>query len=468
MKHTLYLASIITAGVMELTTFNAAAENPHKEAIQGPFTQGSQVTEQCIECHEDHAKEFMKSSHWTWELEQELPGRTVKRGKKNAINNFCTSISGNEPRCTSCHAGYGWKDNSFDFTDMTKVDCLVCHDTTGTYVKDPAGAGEAASKVNLERVAQNVGSPVRDNCGTCHFYGGGGDAVKHGDLDSSMAYPDKATDVHMDSDGNDFQCQTCHTTAQHQITGNAMGVSPGGTNDIGCESCHDSAPHSNKRLNTHTASVACQTCHIPFFARNEPTKMYWDWSTAGSDQPETVDEYGKHTFMKKKGSFVWKKMVQPEYAWYNGKADAYMAGDKMDPTKVTKLTYPLGDIADTTAKIYPFKVHRGKQIYDKKQNIFVTAKVYGKGGYWKDFDWDKAAKLGMEANQALAEKGIKYSGEHGFAETEMWWRINHMVSPKDQALKCNDCHNKGTRLDWNALGYQGDPMKNKQGPKHAK
>lgn len=132
------------------------------------------------------------------------------------------------------------------------------------------------------------------------------------------------------------------------------------------------------------------------------------------------------------------------------------------------MTAPLGDITDKTAKIYPFKVHRGKQIYDKKQNIFVTAKVYGKGGYWKEFDWDKAAKLGMEANQALAQQGIKYSGEHGFAETEMWWRINHMVSPKDQALKCNDCHNKGTRLDWQALGYEGDPMKNKKGAKHAK
>ncbi|QYJ90522.1 tetrathionate reductase family octaheme c-type cytochrome [Shewanella rhizosphaerae] len=468
MKHTHSLTAMFAAGIFGLASLNAIAENPHKEAIQGPFTQGSQVTEQCIECHEDHAKDFMKSSHWTWELEQKLPGRTVKRGKKNAINNFCTSIAGNEPRCTSCHAGYGWKDNNFDFSDMTKVDCLVCHDTTGTYVKDPAGAGEALAKVNLERVAQNVGMPVRDNCGSCHFYGGGGDAVKHGDLDSSMAYPDKATDVHMDSDGNDFQCQTCHTTQQHQITGNAMGVSPGGENDIGCENCHDSAPHANKRLNTHTASVACQTCHIPFFARNEPTKMSWDWSTAGSDQEETVDEYGKHTFMKKKGSFVWGKMVKPEYAWYNGKADAYMVGDKMDPSKVTKLTSPLGDITDKTAKIYPFKVHRGKQIYDKKQNIFVTAKVYGKGGYWKEFDWDKAAKLGMEANQALAQQGIKYSGEHGFAETEMWWRINHMVSPKDQALKCNDCHNKGTRLDWQALGYEGDPMKNKKGAKHAK
>lgn len=461
------IISTIALGLIASTQF-AMAANPHSEYVQGPFTQGSEVTTQCIECHEDHAKDFMKSSHWTWELEQELPGRTVKRGKKDAINNFCTSISGNEPRCTSCHAGYGWKDNNFDFTDMTKVDCLVCHDTTGTYIKDPAGAGEALARVNLERVAQNVGAPVRDNCGTCHFFGGGGDAVKHGDLDSSMSYPDKATDVHMDTDGNDFQCQTCHTTEQHQITGNAMGVSPGGQNPIGCVNCHDAAPHKNKKLNTHSASVACQTCHIPFFARNEPTKMSWDWSTAGSDLEETKDQYGKKNYQKKKGNFVWGKMVEPEYAWYNGKADAYMVGDKMDPTKVTKLTSPLGDINDSTAKIYPFKVHRGKQIYDSKQNIFVTAKVYGKGGYWKDYDWDKAAKLGMEANKVLADKGITYSGEHGFAATEMWWRINHMVSPKTEALKCSDCHNKGTRMNWKALGYDGDPMKNKGGIKHAK
>ena len=72
----------------------------------------------------------------------------------------------------------------------------------------------------------------------------------------------------------------------------------------------------------------------------------------------------------------------------------------------------------------------------------------------------------MEANTTMLEKGIKYSGEYDFSATEMWWRINPMLSPKEQALNCNDCHNKGTRLDWQALGYQGDPMKSKQGPKH--
>ncbi|WP_227842163.1 hypothetical protein [Vreelandella zhuhanensis] len=33
------------------------------------------------------------------------------------------------------------------------------------------------------------------------------------------------------------------------------------------------------RLNEHTRALACQTCHIPTFARGGvPTKMGWDWS----------------------------------------------------------------------------------------------------------------------------------------------------------------------------------------------
>ncbi|MBY6188028.1 tetrathionate reductase family octaheme c-type cytochrome [Marinobacter hydrocarbonoclasticus] len=450
---------ILTPLLLSMIGLPALAANPHAEFIEGPITSGPEATAQCLTCHEDHAKDFVKSSHWTWSLEQKLPGRTVDRGKRNVINNFCGAISGNEPRCTSCHAGYGWEDNSFDFTDLSKVDCLICHDTTGTYVKDPAGAGAPLAKVNLLRVAQNVGEPVRDNCGSCHFYGGGGDGVKHGDLDSSMGYPDRQTDVHMDVDGLDFQCQTCHQTPNHQIAGQAMGVSPGGQNHFECDSCHDAEPHGNAKIDKHLDAVACQTCHIPFFARNEPTKMTWDWSTAGQDREETLDEFGKKSYQRKKGDFVWDKMVMPEYAWYNGNGDAYVTGDKMDPTQVTKLAFPLGGIDDATAKIYPFKVHRGQQIFDAEHRVFIPPKVWGEGGYWKTFDWDSAAKLGMAANADLQKLGIQYSGKHGFAPTEMWWRINHMVAPKEDALGCMDCHGKGNRLDWQALGYDGDPMK---------
>ncbi len=54
----------------------------------------------------------------------------------------------------------------------------------------------------------------------------------------------------------------------------------------------------------------------------------------------------------------------PEYAWYNGTGGAYIPGDKINPDEMTLLSYPLGDINDPEAKISPFKVHTGKQIYD--------------------------------------------------------------------------------------------------------
>lgn len=39
----------------------------------------------------------------------------------------------------------------------------------------------------------------------------------------------------------------------------------------------------------------------------------------------------------------------------------------------------------------------------------------------------------------------------------MAWPLSHMVAPKDQALRCVDCHGPTGRLDFRALGYSGDP-----------
>jgi hypothetical protein len=36
--------------------------------------------------------------------------------------------------------------------------------------------------------------------------------------------------------------------------------------------------------------------------------------------------------------------------------------------------------------------------------------------------------------------------------------INHEVVPAAQALRCLDCHREGGRMDWAALGYDGDPL----------
>ena len=418
----------------------------HTDLMQGPYETGQDVTRACLECHEDAGHEMLQTVHWKWESEPVLlPGReeAVTIGKKNQINNFCIGIQGNWTGCTRCHAGYGWDSADFDFSEQENIDCLACHEQTGAYVK--SNSGLPAEGVDLVSAAQSVATPSRLNCGSCHFNGGGGNAVKHGDLDSSLFYPTENIDVHMGR--YDFQCVDCHQTEEHQIGGHMISVSSDDANRFDCTQCHSDEVHEDERINAHTETVACQTCHIPEGALRDATKMDWDWSTAGQDIPEDPHEY-----LKIKGSFVYESDFMPDYAWYNGNADRYLLGDKIDPTTTTVLNQPLGDINDPTAKIWPFKIHTARQIYDSELNILLQPKTVGEGGYWTDFDWDKAARLGAEAS------GLDYSGEYGFASTEMYWALTHMVQPKENALQCSDCHSDGGRMDWEALGYYGDPM----------
>jgi octaheme c-type cytochrome (tetrathionate reductase family) len=444
-----YLGSVLLVILMAMP---ALAAVDHSKLVKGPVKDATEIIKQCISCHEQEADDVMHTQHWTWEREQLVHGKKVKLGKINAFNNFCTSTISNRVHCSECHIGFGWADASFDFTDKTRVDCLSCHDTTGTYHKDGDNSGWPTEHVDLLRVAQNVGEPSRVTCGNCHFTGGGGDAVKHGDLDSTLEFPDRNNDVHMDADGNDFQCHTCHETEKHQVAGANMATSPDGANAFGCTKCHDEAPHKETRLNKHTAALACQTCHIPFFAKEQQTQMDWDWSTAGRDSEPAGVNRKTVKYRKTMGTLTWAKMVVPSYAWFNGKSDVYLMGEKIDPKVPTKLTAPLGSRDDEQSKIHPFKIHTGMQIYDVKNKYFVTNHTYGKDGFWTTFDWLRSATIGMK------ESGLPFSGEYGFAPTEMYWRIDHMVSPKEKALQCLNCHGDNGRMNWTALGYKGDPM----------
>jgi len=431
----------------------ASSEEGHRSRIKGPFISGPDVTRVCLQCHKQQAREFIKHEHWTWSTTQSLPRRNkkIEIGKKNGINNFCIAVPSNWPRCTSCHAGYGWKDAFFDFKNIANIDCLVCHDTTGTYKKDPKGAGMPADGVDLVKVAQSVGKTSRETCGSCHFFGGGGDHVKHGDLDTSLINPKRTYDVHMGVDGLNATCQFCHQTTKHKIPGQAMSVSTGGEKRVECGGCHHGKPHKKATINKHSKSVACQTCHIPTFAKDNPTKIWWDWSKAGEERMPMKDEYGMETYTKKKGEFKWGKNEIPAYMWYNGKSDRYILGDKFNPQEPLYLTKPLGNLMDRNAKIYPFKVMKGKQPYDVENSYLVVPKVFD--GYWEHFDWNRAITDGM------ATVDLPYSGRFNFVQTKMYWQITHMVVPKEQALKCINCHGKKGRLDWKALGYKGDPQK---------
>jgi len=444
----------------ENPTAHLRARKPHtdhKALLTGPFEDGPSVTRACLECHPKTAHEVMATSHWSWlGHEVKVPGHaeSTRIGKANLINNFCIGAQPNIAHCTACHAGYGWVDSTFDFTEQDNVDCLVCHDTGGAYQKDPEHGGVPAKGVNLAAVAQAVGIPTRRNCGVCHFAGGGGDAVKHGDLDGTMYFPTERIDVHMGK--LNFDCQECHRTTAHKIPGRSMSVSVEDSNRVACTDCHSPAPHRQDRLNSHTKTVACQTCHIPKMAVEEATKTSWDWSTAGHDPAPGTDP---RLYSKTRGTFSFAKDLAPEYYWYNGTAERYLMGDRISPDKVTRINYPRGDARDPRAKIWPFKVHRGKQPYDTVLGHLLTPRTSGHGGFWTTFNWDQAFRLGS------ADTGLNYSGKFGFAETEMFWPLSHMVATKEKALQCVDCHGTGGRMDWSRLGYDGDPaFRGSRGP----
>jgi octaheme c-type cytochrome (tetrathionate reductase family) len=301
--------------------------------------------------------------------------------------------------------------------------------------------------VDLFAAAQSVGRPTRQNCGSCHFYGGGGDAVKHGDLDGTLAFPTEELDVHMGR--YNFQCVDCHQTQRHQVPGQIISISPqaqGGS--LSCDSCHNNVPHQDERINLHLEAVACQTCHIPEGAVRAASKMEWDWSTAGQDdRPEDV-----HTYLKIKGDFVYEQGFTPAYAWFNGDGGRYILGDTIDPTQTTLINWPLGGIRDPQAKIWPFKIHSALQPYDAGYNYLLIPMTAGENGYWTNFDWDDALR------RNVVNTGLPYSGEYGFAPTQMYWSLTHMVAPKERALQCVACHGENGRLDWQALGYPGDPL----------
>lgn len=424
----------------------------------------------CTMCHVNAANQIMQTVHWTWSHTDTNTGRIY--GKRYVINNYCIALPSNEPRCTSCHINNsGYMDKNFDFNNPNSVDCLVCHDTTGTYKKFPTMGGKpwtgpgttnfggvTYQPVDLLNVARNVGKTSRATCGACHFFGGGGDAVKHGDLDSSLYNPSRELDVHMGGTNN-FSCAQCHKTTAHQIAGTTY--SKDHADSKSCEECHTATPHKDgsfaDRLNAHTSRVGCQTCHIPEFARGRTTKMTWDWSTAGvkgtNGQNIVIkDENGDPIYDTQKGTFSWAKNVRPEYVWFNGKVDFMLVDDQIDPTKIVKINKLYGDINDPNARIMPVKRFKGVQPYDAERKTLVVPHLFGAdtNAYWKSFNWTNAIAAGM----AYVER--PFSGKLGWVQTEMYWIQNHMVAPKENALKCQDCHAPRGRLNFAALGYPAE------------
>ncbi|PLX33697.1 MAG: cytochrome C [Hyphomicrobiales bacterium] len=484
------LASVLTLAVCALAAPEANAKPPLSAALaalpastadhsqfkelQREFESGSELTRACLSCHNQAAKQVHASKHWKWEFVNGKTGQTL--GKRHVVNNTLMSIAANGPYCARCHISNEWTEAKFDFTDPNQVDCLACHDTTGTYTSmkmhqlrskcsachvefDKSKARNVVRRPDFGELGRHVGKPSLQTCGACHFNSDGGNGIKHGDLDSSLLNAAPELDAHMAKDGAGLTCFNCHKTRRHQTLGSRyapQSKDPKGKNVLGgsratCESCHGLAPHpktANAKLNDHVDRIACQTCHIPAIARGGvPTKTRWDWSSAGrldkaGKEIITRDDKGRIIYSTQRGSAEWAENLVPDYVWFNGEVKYLTLNDKINPAGTVRLNVLSGGPDDPKSRIWPVKTLRGKQPIDAENATLVGVRLFGKdeNAFWEAYDWNKAIAASM------ADAGRPFSGKVGFVETEMRIPVNHMVAPESGALSCGDCHSRNGRM----------------------
>jgi hypothetical protein len=445
------------------------------------FTENAYTgTGQCLNCHSWLAGEVMSTGHWKWEgTVANIVGpadlRGTIHGKKDMINNFCQAVPSNEGRCSQCHIGIGWVDKNFDFDNPRNVDCLACHDQTGTYKKvaTPSAtqplAGGPDPSVDLTAVAQSVGlnggKPPRSTCVFCHSRAGGDDNVKHGDISSRFgkAAPDdpndpsddpfdRTEDVHMGVDGGNMLCVDCHevdkdasgNVRSHGIGGFAFhSVDEGTMKDCTDSSCHaDRATiHAGTRaevvvnLSTHQR-LACQVCHIPAIARKVSTYVDWRWSDAGLDarpascaaEPVGVGTGAdRATWVQQKGCFTWGTNVRPVLRYHNGTWNRRVMGisDTFAPGTGTAaapvdMGSPAATYQDADAMIYPFKKMTGDQPADATNNTVLVPHLWGKVTGPNPF-WRPAGVTSgfFDWNLSLID-GDAYSGSYKAENTQTY------------------------------------------------
>lgn len=413
----------------------------HKLLI-GPYTSLPEVTMQCLTCHPGQGENILRSSHWTWKRTRTYNGQEKVFSKKNGLTTFALAAGANPAQCLTCHISGNLLDERFDPTSAANIDCLVCHDTTGSYRKT---GGKVDQNVNLIYVARNVGKPSSDNCMTCHGTGNEITGIKiHGGIER---------DIHLQPEGASMSCQQCHPSGGSHSFTRLLASTPGYNQTKGCAVCHSETPHRQQQLNTHAEIISCKTCHIPQYGIDDPAVFSWNWLSAGTIPLFQYSGDSSSRLVVDSG-LLQAKRIQPVYLWDNGTDKLYERGAKARKNEVTILQQPASRSAQS--KIAPFTATYGTQLIDSKYRYLISPALSDNGMMkFKGNDWNDAARDGM------AKLRLPFSGEAVFTSTLAYRRLNHGVAKADQALDCMDCHGRLNRVNWQQLGYAMDPWQDK-------
>jgi Cytochrome c bacterial/Cytochrome c554 and c-prime len=410
----------------------------------------------CLSCHADEANEMADSTHYQWvgDTPEMINGVGLRQGKlTNAVNSYCVSILNDWPVCGSCHVGRGKRPDD-PAANLENIDCLACHNEDYATQRARQTDGTMGVANATDSMVRNLDLPARASCLACHAKAGGGDGVKRGDLSLATVHnSDPSFDVHMDTSGADLSCQDCHTFKDHKVIGKGSDLRP--TDDVSrgsevsCLTCHTDklAPtgHSSEEISKHAARVACQSCHIPTYAK-VATETHRDWRIHHDGSPADGVSGPGHPYTEKLADLT------PAYKFWNRLSDNALLGDDAretyDPSSDTYPTSrPVGFTNDEGSKLYPFKYKTADQPKTIADNRLIALNTYE---YLKT-----SGDVGAATEQGLVSMGYPAHEPYEWIVTDTYQLLNHGIEPSSRALQCGDCHGNTNRMDLQGeLGYE--------------
>jgi hypothetical protein len=417
----------------------------------------------CLSCHRTQAEDMFGSVHYQWTgptpTVTNIPGEAGKR--QLAFNSYCGSpLSSRRSTCAACHAGNGKAPISMmRESQLANIDCLLCHQDA--YQRKPAGpmetvavtdylgtprswqmpienaAGdfqyepdESKMPITALEAARTVHLPTRASCLRCHANAAGSDGAKRGDLSSFSANPPLSSDVHMSPAGENFDCQYCHLFLDHKVLGRGLDLRPTDYRwSFTCTDCHVQQPHfatsNSATINRHTARVACQTCHIPTYAKDMSTEMSRNWNSPVWS-PSMFNGQGGYKPGETRAS-----NVTPVYQWYDGTSLLYALGQPLNANGSGEydLALPRGSVTSSGAQIYPMKEHRSDAARHTATGQMIPHSAFT---YFVTGDFSRAVQDGM------SYAGL--TGANSMVTVHEFQTINHGVAPVASALACGKCH----------------------------
>jgi hypothetical protein len=497
LKAGLLTISLLVVAAVAVADNRTAPEpwvHPGAEVMRDNGFDGPQT---CGACHSDALHEVTHSVHWyvsskvrnvkglpdgTW---WGMVNRECALAGSTALSNWTAATKGRftaeSAGCGMCHIGQldtpplppGREATD---AEAATVDCLVCHaqsydmDARTTLVSDASGREHWGQDRSLTAALSITRVPTAEACLRCHEHSFSRD-YKRG-----TPY-EPTNDVHAAAG---MPCTSCHVTRNHLIA-KGQNESDMVANDlpdqqVACFNCHGGEPHRGAEadpLNAHTATIACQTCHIPVAGGI----VREDWGT-----PVRDDGQGSYSALSKYDGIpaivgLWVPAVTimrgvPDHMWrVSNTAGQHDAQSWMAFATATR--------SSDGATIFPVRALSQILLFDRAIKMWQAPgmaflkdepgmadfplllapnrEVYNTTG-----DVTKAIEAGVRSG---AQMGMHWSGEWTSMEIPgtSYISVNHGV--RRIGLGCRDCHSPNGELNFASLGYTSTEVDALQRPR---